>query len=244
MKHFSLIPGLLVTTAASLAAQDGSAPLENSKAELRALSKDQATNRLDSAQAPLLGGLPSLTERLPSALPNEGALPAKSPSTQKKQQEAARNWLLEGVGRLEKESSRNTKDTREQDGVEVDEELDPADPNFILKSYAEQIKKAKTEKAETEEKQQSGAATQVDPLAPFLQGWLAGSPVRGRFFDELLKRDTGMTDDEVRGSLSRPSAELASGGGIGAIELAPMANFGRARSRPVLATRIFKLLKP
>ena len=51
-----------------------------------------------------------------------------------------------------------------------------------------------------------------DPLAPFLQGWLADSPVRGLFFDDYVKKmnTEGAAVSSAYGSPTAQSGELRS----------------------------------
>lgn len=202
MKLRSTVLGLLLALTVTARADDEqpAAPLENAKAELKALQKDAAAAKSGALDGSLKDGLPQMQSPIPGALPFD--LPqAKTPQSElKKKRDAQKNWLLDGVSRLDEEAKLKSKaqgqsgrDKNQQD----DEKADPTDSDYLLKLYSEQQKKDEANKGTRDMDRKKDALAQNDPLAPFLQGWLAGSPVRGRFFDEFLKKPAGQSGEQA-----------------------------------------------
>ncbi|MBI3886834.1 MAG: hypothetical protein HY302_14065 [Opitutae bacterium] len=192
------------------------APLANVKEELRALQKDQAAAKTGEAETSLKDGLPQFQSPIPGALPFE--LPrAKTPESEsKKKRDAQKNWLLDGVGKLDDEAKLKAKglSKSERDAAEADgEKPDPSDPDYFLQVYREQQKKENAAKA-ADADQKKDAAAPADPLAPFLQGWLAGSPVRGKFFDEFLRRPSSAGDGPNAADRAALPAEVSPDSGL------------------------------
>lgn len=164
---------------AALAAAQDAAPLAETKQQLQSLQKDQAAQKAKTDEGLRLGGaLPSLA--VPSAEPAGPASPAARQREREKQAKdgaPARNWLVDGVGRLD----RAGRDARGAGTEEADEEpLDPRDPDYFLRVYERQ--RAATEvRRERERENRDGATTGagVAAMEPFLRNWLAGSPVEG-----------------------------------------------------------------
>ena len=105
----------------------------------------------------------------------------------KKKQEANKNWLVEGVEKLEKEArAKDHGAAVEKSAAFTGEEarpLDSSDPDYVLKLYGEQ-----QQEAEAKAGAKHPGPARTDPFAPFLQGWLGGSPVHGKFFDEFVRK--------------------------------------------------------
>lgn len=181
---------ILLLAAAAAGAEEPAAPLAKSAQELKTLQRDQSTRNNGVANGKLSEGLPQMPGPTPGAPLLEMPKPPKSDSELKelkKKKDAQKNWLVDGVDKLEKNSgsnSRRARDTKEA-GIagEEEEKLDSSDPEYILKLYSEQQKEV-----EAKAGAKQAATPQADPFAPFLQGWLGSSPVRGRFFDESIRK--------------------------------------------------------
>ncbi len=188
--QFAARVALFVFAAAGLSAADEpGAPLAESKRELQQLQKDQAAQKSGAGQSDLKGALPKLNAPTPggSALNLPFAPPQMSnESDGQKKKDAAKNWLLDGMDRLERKSGKLTPGTAKKSGFDEEEAEDglaasPAGPSSLLQIYAKQGKTDGTTK--------QNSPTVADPLAPFLQHWLAGSPVRGPVLDALARRE-------------------------------------------------------
>ncbi len=193
---------------AALGARAGepTAPLEDSKQELKALQKEQSTNGVEAPAGKLHDVMPRLQAPDSPALPVEPPVPQKSETQLNR--EARENWLLDGMDRLEKNPKGKARNPKDESTKSKGEQADPNDPNYLLNLYGEQQKNAAAKAAA-----KTPAAGRKDPLTPFLQDWLANSPVRGKFFDEYMRQRTttdGSTGATARGQLeSGASASFA-----------------------------------
>ena len=211
--------GLLLALVCVARADDEqpAAPLENTKAELKSLQKDEAAAKSGALDGSLKDGLPQMQSPISNVLPFE--LPqAKTPQSElKKKRDAQKNWLLDGVGRLDEEAKLKSK-AQGQSGRDKsepdDEKADPTDSDYLLKLYSEQQKKDEATKGAHDEDKKKDALAQNDPLAPFLQGWLAGSPVRGKFFDEFLKKPAGQSGEQSSADGPALPAEVSPSTGL------------------------------
>ncbi len=198
--------GLLLALAVVARADDPPAPLENSKQELTTLRKNEAATKASGLNGGLKEGLPQFQSNIPSAQPLELPQPKTSQSELKKKHDAQKNWLLDGMGRLDDEAKLKTKGQGQTDREKKEpegEKANPDDADYFLKLYSEQQQKDTEAKSSREDGKKKDPLAQNDPLAPFLQGWLAGSPVRGKFFDEFLKRPASRSggDQSVAGGV-------------------------------------------
>jgi hypothetical protein len=187
----SIVLGVLLL-AVSVVGAETAAPLESTKQELRKLGGAQRTNTGPSATDGLRPSLPTIQtpgqDSLPPARPLD---PEKLEKEKKRQREDRKNWLVNGVEQLERKdkekeagsfaSEENERDTHSPSSA------DGAEPQYLLKLYDERKKNEEAQKEETKPRR----SPQVDPLAPFLQGWLGNSPVRGQFFDEFVRQSEG-----------------------------------------------------
>lgn len=177
---------LLAATAARAAEQGGGGPLEASKKALQELQADQATK----PDANITGnkpsdGLPQAQVPPPAAMPDSGNRRTNEKDLKRKK-DGQTNWLLDGVEKLGRDTKERNPRGRDNRGeLPEDEAVEPdsSDPDYMLKLYARQ----KKESAEKNEARQSPKA-RTDPIAPFLQEWLGNSPVRGKFFDEYVRK--------------------------------------------------------
>jgi hypothetical protein len=138
------------------------------------------------------------------------------------------NWLLDGVDKLGRETldrNRAGRDSRKDLPEEEAGKPDSSDPDYVLQLYAQQKKEAEA-KAEVRQT----AKARPDPIAPFLQDWLGNSPVRGKFFDEYVRKSDAGTGPASAvgpaetGSNQLPSHSLASLDRQAAAPAAPQTN--------------------
>ncbi|MDI1248248.1 MAG: hypothetical protein PSV13_05130 [Lacunisphaera sp.] len=192
MRHrpVTLILLLLVATAAGADGQQGGAPLETSKKALQELQADQATKSdLNATGKSIADGLPQLRTPAPGVVAPEQGQPGNrraGDNDLKKKKAGQANWLLDGVdklGRETKDRRQAGRDSRNDLPADEEEKPDSSDPDYVLKLYAQQKKEAEEK---TEARQVT--RTRTDPIAPFLQDWLGNSPVRGKFFDEYVRK--------------------------------------------------------
>lgn len=203
------IGGFVLLAGLGLQAAEPAAPLENSKQELKALRKGQMDQGIDAPAGNVRDVMPLLRTPASPAMPVEPPAPQKSDSTQ--EMAAQKNWLLDGVARLKREDE-SKRDVYSKNSDEERIQLRPGQngPNDLLHLYERQQRTAN-----------SGAqanhspSDRKDPLTPFLQEWLADSPVRGRFFDAFVKRqnsgagsgnqtNNGLRDFAVAPALTSP----------------------------------------
>lgn len=193
----TVVLGLAVAAAA--AAQQGDAPLSGTKQELQELRERQKA--AGASGTDMKDGLRSAVQSPAISFPTmeTPSAPRMTPETlekERRQRERARqNWLLNGMNRLGREAkdSPSTGRTAEIDPLEsdaalVDEDeagrIDTSDPAYLLKLYDRQKKAA--EAKNTPPTSTTAATTRAnDPLAPFLQNWLADSPVRDQALSSL-----------------------------------------------------------
>jgi hypothetical protein len=186
------LAGLAAATGA-WAAEPASAPLEGTKQELRKLQADQSANPDTGVTGKLTGAMPQLQTPVPGTMPMEQlATREKTERERQKKAETQKNWLRDGVDQLGKSNDGKHPDKTASDSAmgatEQDKDRpDSSDPNYLLKVYTEQ-KNADEAKGGREK----AAAPRADPFAPFLQGWLENSPVRGRFFDDFVRKPDGV----------------------------------------------------
>ncbi len=201
------ICGFVLLAGLGLQAAEPAAPLENSKQELKALRKDQSGQGIDAPTGNVRDVMPQLQAPASPAMSVEPPVPRKSDSTQ--DMDAQRNWLLDGVARLKREDeSKSGFAAKDSDG----EKAPPGQngPNDLLHLYEKQQRIANADA-----RAKHRPSDRKDPLTPFLQEWLADSPVRGRFFDAFIKRqnrgagssdqtNNGLQDFAVEPALTSP----------------------------------------
>ncbi|MBL9216446.1 MAG: hypothetical protein JNG83_13295 [Opitutaceae bacterium] len=176
----------MLLAAAALAAAEPPAPLEQTRQELKALRRDQATGRTETEQRRITDGLPQFDAPLPGAVapPKPRTEREDNELKERRRREAQRNWLVNGVNRLDKESAggarRGAPDPAKAAADEPEEE---ERPESLIELYEE---KRREEGARQPNRPTTRSAS--DPLAPFLQDWMGTSPVRGKFFDEFVRK--------------------------------------------------------
>jgi hypothetical protein len=189
-----------------LAAEEPAAPLENTRQELRAMEKDKARPGDESSAGKGHDLLPQL--QMPASGSESLSLesPEKARAALQKKKEANKNWLVDGVTKLEKNSTTRTARKTAESATSADEDKpEPGDADYLLKLYHEQEKKSDAKNAAP----LSAVPARNDPLKPFLQGWLSDSPVRGKFFDDYVRKSDAGPDSRVAPS----STTLPPGGG-------------------------------
>lgn len=187
--RLALLGVVCLTATGAHAEGRGGAPLESTKQELKTLQADEAARGNGIVTGKLSDGLPQLSAPLPGAVPLEIASPLQMEKELKQRKEARKNWLIDGVDKLEKEARNNGRgknEAKDSLGEETDNATDPATSDYGLTSSNEQNQQtgAKHEMRHTD-------SVRSDPLAPFLQGWLADSPGRDKFLDEFVKKTDG-----------------------------------------------------
>ncbi|HEY8995703.1 MAG TPA: hypothetical protein VIM71_13630 [Lacunisphaera sp.] len=183
--------GAVLLTAAARGA-DAGAPLESTKQELRKLNDGQKPGTGPGAAEGLRPSLPTIQTPGQESLPLPELMdPEKLEKERKRQKNERKNWLVNGVGELERKDKAKTAEAFSTDETKEegsDSRLsDKTDPQYLLKLYDEQKKVEEARKLDT----RTQRPPQADPLAPFLQGWLGNSPVRGQFFDEFARKPEG-----------------------------------------------------
>jgi hypothetical protein len=209
----SAVLGVVLLATAGQAADSG-APLESTRQELRNLGGAQKASSGPGATEGLRPNLPAIQSPGQEALPPLQLVdPEKLEKERKRKKEERKNWLVNGVEQLERQ------DKQKESNAVLAEESQAAgndasdshgtDPQYLLKLYDEQKKREDAHKLETKPQR-----SPTDPLAPFLQGWLGNSPVRGQFFDEFARNpgDAGDPGAPISvGARDNPNLSQSSG---------------------------------
>lgn len=186
---FVALAGLAAAVAAGAA---GDAPLADSKQELKELQANRKGQGAPTAKDGLKAGTPSL--QVPGqGVPAYTRPDAEQQARESRQQNAARkNWLIDGMARLEKEAgpkkrTRLPGDADDERGGNDSARLNPSDPAFLLKLYERQKREQDLKAAG----QKTPRSSQPDAFAPFLQDWMAASPVKDQLLGDMNRRFTG-----------------------------------------------------
>ncbi len=183
---------LLLLVATHAAAEENTAPLSESKRQLKQLQKDQSSRDQTATGSDLKGLMPSI------AAPGGQALdlpppPEMSSHPNGKDQPGAKsaNWLLEGYDRLGAAAGKAGKGGRSlhEDGrAKVDEARETG-------SLSQSADKRDQNRADTEGRGDHPKSSQPpDPMEPFLKAWLAKSPVKDVILnarDDAKRLDNG-----------------------------------------------------
>lgn len=174
-------------------AQETDAPLSQTKQQLQSLRKDQTAEKTDTGEKGFRAALPGLQPHSPLQPALE--LPSRPDAAREKKAkaDARKNWLLDGYDKLDRQGRVKRGDALRRDEIDTDETeeiLDPADPDYFLRVYERQRAVTENRQAETRstETKMTGA---TNAFAPFLQDWLAGSPVRDALKDVLDSANRG-----------------------------------------------------
>lgn len=111
--RLALLGFVWLTATGARAEERGGAPLESTKQELKTLQADEAARGNGTATSKLTDGLPQLSSPLPGAVPLEIASPRQMEKELKQRKEARKNWLIDGVDKLEKEARSNGREKNE-----------------------------------------------------------------------------------------------------------------------------------
>jgi hypothetical protein len=221
----------LVGAAVIAPAQTTDAPLAETKRQIQSLQKDRVAEKTgsDSVTNNLRGAITTVDPAAAIALPPPTT--AKSPDERdgRQKDDSRRNWLLDGYDKLNPRRDGAA-------GTEPEEKpLDPADPDYFLRVYEKQ-------RAEALRRRDAAAARETPPptggaqdtFAPFLQDWLAGSPVRDVLRDaaggkaatsRIAGGDTtaGSASAPVQFNLPLEGPGVGQGGGSGLPSASPAA---------------------
>lgn len=186
------IGALLIGAGGTVRAEESAAPLQESKQALRQLQKEQGQRATEGAGG-LRGALPSINAPDLSGQGSEPVVPSSPRQQQQddaaRKQRAERNWLVDGMLRLEGKRPDSLLASEEDE----EEKIDPSDPDFLLKTYMkEQRARKEIEKREPRDAAHANAA--ADPMAPFLREWLSGSPVEKAALGELANSPAGSSN--------------------------------------------------
>ena len=184
---------LLIAAGVAYGADAASGTLDETKQELRQLQNEQKNKAGQTAEKPKLG-TPGMELQIQDSNSSAAWLADRLNQEKKldRQKKTTRNWLVDGVEKLEKEGSRSrgpmtgvTKDGANDEASPVG--VDQSDPQYLLHLFDEQKKATGTKS----NRAKSSAPASPDAFAPFMQGWLGTSPVRGQFFDQFVKKPAG-----------------------------------------------------
>jgi hypothetical protein len=199
MKTAGTVVLLAVLTAAVMRADDPKAPLADAKQQLRQLQRDETTAKSGTADPSLKGALPDLNATVQGreVLPAFGLDPNLNQKDKDKQRkkDAKKNWLVDGYERLDPKS--DTGKPGEPNGLDATTDVkegqgDAGNQEDFIKLYESQGKSNGGTGSRDKQTVTGNAHTlPADPLAPFLQGWLANSPVRDAALQATVVRSEG-----------------------------------------------------
>jgi len=171
-----LLAALCLGAVGAVSGQEAAAPLEESKRALQQLRKEQGA---PAPQATLREAAPVI--RAPEiASPGSAGTPPPQLAREKaaRQARAQRDWLADGVRSLERDRQGGSRTADGEDAWDgASEEIDPADPDYLLKAYQRREREAQHAGAPERDREQTPPPALADPLEPFLREWLKGSPV-------------------------------------------------------------------
>ncbi|MDD3180967.1 MAG: hypothetical protein PHQ04_11545 [Opitutaceae bacterium] len=187
---------LLLAGLALSAAEENSAPLAESKRELKALRSDQALQESESGTRPDA----KMRAILPPFKTETESVPAPPPSVdkQKARDEKKKNWLLNGVDALEQDAKIGKRGRGGETGGPRDESdrVDFSDDDYLLSTYEAQ--KMKTAAAAGDES--VGKPSQpFNPLETFLASWMTPDRLGGKksAWADALKPAAGTAPDRA-----------------------------------------------
>lgn len=209
-----LLAALVLGAFGPVAGQEADAPLEESKRALQQMRKEQGTPAPAGAlreAAPVIRG-PEIKSPGPSVPPPSGKRPREQTERQSR---AQREWLADGVRGLERERRGTAGLVGEGEADAEEGELDPSDPDFLLKAYQRQEREGRTAGSTAPDRERAPPpAPAADPMEPFLRDWLKGSPVEAlvlgaRRSSEAARLGTEerRTETSLGGPTSAPIAE-------------------------------------
>jgi hypothetical protein len=225
----------LLPLAALAAGAEDNAPLAESRKELKKLEASPGPagepTAKDALRSTVLPALQSPAASLP-VFPHAG--PEQRAREQRQRSEEQKNWLLNGVNQLRREAlekGRLPGETGDEREI-ADAPPDPTDATYLLKLYEKQ----RTAEAKAASALKTRRSPQADPFAPFLNDWLAGSPVK----NQLLSDQNRLTLGGVAGTGFSPTdapghgSENARSPGTGGLQTG-MDPAGETQVNPYLA---------
>ena len=184
--------------------------LENSQRELKELQAEVKTKPSLPANSELTQGFAQLPTAGSPPTPLKPAVSERTAQEWKKRKPVDKNWLINGVNELARAASAETVA-----GDGASNSLQTAKDSVPAQTAAQNLLKVYSAQRSAEPTQAVSKHATIasrDPLAPFLQGWLADSPVRGLFFDDYVKKinTEGAAVSSAHGSPTAQSGELRS----------------------------------
>ncbi len=186
MKYHARAVVLAMGIAVARAAATPGPALENSQRELKELQAEVKAKPSIPANSELTQGFAQLPTAGAPPTPLKPAVPERTVQELKKRNAVDRNWLINGVNALARAASAETvAGEGAQNSLQIAKDSEPAptaDQNLL------EVYSAQRSAEPTRAVSKHAIVVSRDPLAPFLQGWLADSPVRGLFFDDYVKK--------------------------------------------------------
>lgn len=194
------------------AAQNPDAPLADTKRQLQSLQKDQAARQAgaDGAQPAFSGAVPVPETPVTLQLPPLPSTQTGKERDAKQKTDARRNWLLDGYDKLNRRNDGTLAPRTDGSDAESEENPpDPADPDYFLRVYEKQRAETLARRNDSSEARPATGGG-ADAFAPFLQHWLASSPVRDALRDVAEGRAGGAASTPD-GALARDGSALPGG---------------------------------
>ena len=210
MKHHARAVVLAMGIAVARAAATPGTALENSQRELKELQAEVKTKPSLPANSELTQGFAQLPTAGAPPTPLKPAVSERTVQELKKRNAVDKNWLINGVNALARAASAETvAGEGAQNSLQKAKDSEPAptaDQNLL------EVYSAQRSAEPTRAVSKHAIIVSRDPLAPFLQGWLADSPVRGLFFDDYVKKinTEGAAVSSAHGSPAAQFGELRS----------------------------------
>ena len=210
MKHRAKAVVVAIGIAVARAAATPGPALENSQRELKELQAEVKTKPSLPANSELTQGFAQLPTAGSPPTPLKPAVSERTAQEWKKRKPVDQNWLINGVNELARAASAETvagDGTKNSLQKAKDSVPAPTEAQNLLEVYSAQRSVEPTHAVS-----KPAIIVSRDPLAPFLQGWLADSPVRGLFFDDYVKKmnTEGAAVSSAYGSPTAQSGELRS----------------------------------
>ena len=210
MKHRARAVALAFGIVVARAAATPGPALENSQRELKELQAEVKNKPSIPANSELAQGFAQLPTAGAPPTPLKPAVPGQTAQELKKRKTVDKNWLINGVNELARAAAPETvagNGAKNSLQTAKDSVPAPTAAQNLLEVYSAQRSAEPTHAVS-----KHAIIVSRDPLAPFLQGWLADSPVRGLFFDDYVKKinTEGAAVSSAHGSPTAQSGELRS----------------------------------
>ena len=210
MKYRARAVVLAMGIAVARAAATPGPALENSQRELKELQAEVKAKPSIPANSELTQGFAQLPTAGAPPAPLKPAGSERTAQELKKRKTVDKNWLINGVNALARAASAETVA-----GDGASNSLQTAKDSVPAQTAAQnllEVYSAQRSAEPTQAVSKHATIASRDPLAPFLQGWLADSPVRGLFFDDYVKKinTEGAAVSSAHGSPTAQSGELRS----------------------------------